>query len=63
MNMGEGWTNMGGGVDKHRGGVDKHGGGGQSQGRGDKVGTSGPGCLYHTATRCFALKGLRTSAT
>ena len=31
-------------------------------GEGDKVGTgtSGPGCLYRTTTRCFAQKGLRT---
>ncbi len=24
------------------------------------TGTSGPGCRYHSTTRCFALKGLRT---
>ncbi len=34
-------------------GVGKVWGGGQSQGEGDKVGTSCPGCLYHTTSRCF----------
>ena len=29
------------------------GAGGQSRGRGDKVGTSCPGCLYRTTTRCL----------
>ncbi len=38
----------------------KWGGGGEGGGGAGGTGTSGPGCLYRTTTRCFAMKGLRT---